>query len=540
MAAPPPAPPPPEPPPRAPAAAGAAAAADPAFLAWCAAHGVRAPRVAPALVADGWRGVAATARVAEGDALMEVPAALLLCAPSAAARDPALAAVLGRHQLSSHQVLELHLLREAARGADSFWAPYLRQLPLRYATLLTWSERAAAALQAPHAVAPRAPRPTWRGPSLPRKWASWRAWAWAASTVLSRTMYHPDDPPCGCLTPLADLHNHAPPPPPFAPNVAAGARALAAAAEREAPPGQRAGAPERGGRPADAACGGRGGGGGGGESPGGSSGSSGGGGGGGSKTDDDDAGGGEAGAAGGDGLHGDGHYDAAAGVYRIVARRSYQPGEQVYLSYGDHSNLKLLQFYGFVLADNPHDTAELPVELLQRALAAALAAAAQRVQGARQWRRTAGRSPAAAAAAAAAAPLPELDVAAADCCVHAGGQPSWQLLSALRRAAATPAELKAGGHLAASGEPISAPSERAALTALAGAGGGAGGGGGGAAGVATPVQSTEQRQAAEQAEHEAECLLLAVRWRAGHKRALARCAEHCRAALAALGSAETR
>jgi hypothetical protein len=60
------------------------------------------------------------------------------------------------------------------------------------------------------------------------KWASWRAWVWAASCVLSRTMYHPDDPPCGCLTPLADLHNYAPPAAPFTPDVARDMQALLA------------------------------------------------------------------------------------------------------------------------------------------------------------------------------------------------------------------------------------------------------------------------------------------------------------------------
>lgn len=39
-------------------------------------------------------------------------------------------------------------------------------------------------------------------------------------------MYHPDDPPCGCLTPLADLHNYAPPPPPYTPALVEGVQQL--------------------------------------------------------------------------------------------------------------------------------------------------------------------------------------------------------------------------------------------------------------------------------------------------------------------------
>ena len=55
---------------------------------------------------------------------------------------------------------------------------------------------------------------------------------------------------------------------------------------------------------------------------------------------------------------GDGHYDEAAGVYRLVSRRRYRPGEQVFLCYGRHSNLELLELYGFVLDDNPHGERE--------------------------------------------------------------------------------------------------------------------------------------------------------------------------------------
>jgi len=59
-----------------------------------------------------------------------------------------------------------------------------------------------------------------------KKWCSWRAWQWASSAVLSRTMYHPADPPCGCLTPLGDLHNYAPPAAPYTPDLAHGLQQL--------------------------------------------------------------------------------------------------------------------------------------------------------------------------------------------------------------------------------------------------------------------------------------------------------------------------
>ena len=37
-------------------------------------------------------------------------------------------------------------------------------------------------------------------------------------------------------------------------------------------------------------------------------------------------------------------------------------GEQVYLCYGAHTNLELLELYGFVLDENPHDKVGLSTE----------------------------------------------------------------------------------------------------------------------------------------------------------------------------------
>ena len=51
---------------------------------------------------------------------------------------------------------------------------------------------------------------------------------------------------------------------------------------------------------------------------------------------------------------GDGHFDEADAVYRLVSRRRYEAGDQVFLCYGRHTNLELLEHYGFMLDDNPH------------------------------------------------------------------------------------------------------------------------------------------------------------------------------------------
>lgn len=115
---------------------------------------------------------------------------------------------------------------------------------------------------------------------------------------------------------------------------------------------------------------------------------------------------------------------------------SYAPGEQVYLCYGCHPNQELMELYGFVLRGNPHDTAHLPPELLQRALQQQRVEEWQRSQGARQWRRQQlpqrqanGRAPQEQQHCDV-----QLGVKAADCHLHHDGAPSWQLLMALRRA----------------------------------------------------------------------------------------------------------
>jgi hypothetical protein len=45
------------------------------------------------------------------------------------------------------QTLAAFLLYECAKGSDSQWAPYLRQLPACYTTFFTWTAREIAALQ---------------------------------------------------------------------------------------------------------------------------------------------------------------------------------------------------------------------------------------------------------------------------------------------------------------------------------------------------------------------------------------------------------
>ncbi|KFM26144.1 Histone-lysine N-methyltransferase setd3 [Auxenochlorella protothecoides] len=52
-----------------------------------------------------------------------------------------------------------------------------------------------------------------------------------------------------------------------------------------------------------------------------------------------------------------------AGMLNFPAFRPCKEGEQVFISYGPVPNLKLLCYYGFVIADNPHDVVPLTLEL---------------------------------------------------------------------------------------------------------------------------------------------------------------------------------
>lgn len=198
----------------------------------------------------------------------------------------------------------------------------------------------------------------------------------------------------------------------------------------------------------------------------------------------------------------------------------------MFLCYGRHDNLGLLQHYGFVLPDNAHDTAELPSRTLPPAVRQQLGAAAGGESGgggdgeggAGEWWE------------------PPLEGAH----LTAAGTPSWDLLRALRLGCASPAERKASAFLALSDRPISAASERAAWAALRAACVAA------AAALPTSAEEDErelaaQREAAadatcgQQQQQAAQCMCVAIEWRLCHKRILQRGLEACDAVLAALG-----
>ncbi|GLI63986.1 hypothetical protein VaNZ11_007095, partial [Volvox africanus] len=224
--------------------------ADPELTNWCKQNGTIFNGILAAFVSEGWRGIIATKDLQPGEVVLRVPERLLLTTRSAA-RDPQLVAALQRHRvgqnggdgkvLSPHQVLGCHLLLEVSRGPDSFWWPYLKQLPRSYTSLANFVDDVVGELQLQHArdVATAAidrAREEWREVlpllqdlGLPKRFTAFRGWLWATSTLQSRTMYLPWCP-AGALTPYGDLHNYQPPPAPYTPQLRTPATSIAASA----------------------------------------------------------------------------------------------------------------------------------------------------------------------------------------------------------------------------------------------------------------------------------------------------------------------
>ncbi|RMX65076.1 hypothetical protein DD238_002197 [Peronospora effusa] len=49
--------------------------------------------------------------------------------------------------------------------------------------------------------------------------------------------------------------------------------------------------------------------------------------------------------------------------FMIHTTKAYEPGEQLFISYGTHGNLRLLRNYGFTTPDNPYDVVNLPMPI---------------------------------------------------------------------------------------------------------------------------------------------------------------------------------
>ena len=306
--------------------------ADADFWRWASSRGVVAVRCESRDVAEGWRGIVATEDIERDAVVLRVPGALLMSARSMN-EDTQLCDALRAHDssagagLTPADKLTVHLLREASKGRDSPWHTYISRLPRTYNLLCVWTRRERAMLQDPRAIAVaerarQATRASWRrargvlaslGMTSTDGWGTIRAWRWAHCAVSSRTVHVPFDA-AGALCPVGDMFNYAPPPPPHG-HVVVGTPLEGGVGKGKANEEEE------------------------------------------EKDEDEED---EADAIG----SGDGSWDEDAGEYVFRARRRYVAGEQIMLCYGRHTNLGLLEHYGFLLdgdekASNPHDSIEV-------------------------------------------------------------------------------------------------------------------------------------------------------------------------------------
>ncbi|KAL3157808.1 hypothetical protein ABBQ32_012230 [Trebouxia sp. C0010 RCD-2024] len=303
--------------------------------------------------------------------LLQVPEAVLMTSASAA-RDIVFGQAIQAHAhcLTAEQVLTAHLLHETARGNTSFWHPYIGQLPHEYSLMMTFTPAHVQALQMPHAQ------------QLAQAACDQSQHHWDCTKHLLASLGI-DKKWCSlkawrwAASTVCSRTMHVP----FCP-----AGALTPFGDlhnyHPAPPPHY---PDIEGMDATS---------------------------GGAETQKDDE------------DYGDGGYHEAFQEYCLYGRKRYAKGEQVFLCYGKYTNLELLEHYGFTLADNPHDQADIPLSAFPESFTAYLT----------QQGRGGGRH----------------------CFLHCNGIPSWALLRDLRCFAAKPAERKRLGHLAVSGQRISA------------------------------------------------------------------------------------
>jgi [ribulose-bisphosphate carboxylase]-lysine N-methyltransferase len=106
------------------------------FRRWLSTHGADTGAAAPAAVPEGL-GLVAARGLPRGEVVAEVPKKLWMDADAVAASD--IGRVCGgAGDLRPWVSVSLLILREAARGGDSLWAPYLAILPRQTDSTIFW------------------------------------------------------------------------------------------------------------------------------------------------------------------------------------------------------------------------------------------------------------------------------------------------------------------------------------------------------------------------------------------------------------------
>lgn len=172
-------------------------------------------------------------------------------------------------------------------------------------------------------------------------------------------------------------------------------------------------------------------------------------------------------------------------MYNVHSIVRYAAGEEVLLCYGRYSNLELLEHYGFVLEDNPHDFASVPHQHFPESV------------------------------------QHQLDSLGCHAILHANGNPSFEFLRALRFASLTPLERKTSSYLVLEDRPVNSQSETWVLKTLQRS----------CEEYLDSFPTTLEQdmeilalQASQGNEH---CVSVAIAWRIQHKRIVCQTAKSC-------------
>ncbi|KAG6403332.1 hypothetical protein SASPL_135549 [Salvia splendens] len=254
-----------------------------------------------------------------------VQKAALMTSDCLISSDRKLATALGKFNiLSPTQVLCVALLNEMNKGRSSWWYPYLKQLPRSYDLLASFTQFEIEALQIDDAIwtaekAVHKAKMEWKEATpvlselnIKPQLTTFNAWLWASSTISSRTMHISWDT-AGGLCPVGDFFNYAPPeenPHQLDESEATDIDSFLTSVD---------------------------------------------------KGEKDDSSTEDLVVANPDKLTDAGYHEGLAS-YCFYAKRNYERGDQVLLSYGTYTNLELLEHYGFILQDNPNDKAFISLE----------------------------------------------------------------------------------------------------------------------------------------------------------------------------------
>lgn len=112
------------------------------FKVWLVANGARFPKIEwPSLdTTGGVRGAVATAAISTNEAMIEIPAHMMMSPPIAFASDIGVYLRQNKDILKSDLLLTVFIMSERSKGSSSFFYPFLQILP-EPGTIASWLDK---------------------------------------------------------------------------------------------------------------------------------------------------------------------------------------------------------------------------------------------------------------------------------------------------------------------------------------------------------------------------------------------------------------